>query len=51
MTKTIKVRPRPGGPVMEVGAEAGKILLDEGLFVPESEKEVVAPKPSKPPKK
>lgn len=45
--KTIKVRPRPGGPVMEVPAEAGKTLIDAKLFVPESEKEEVAPKPTK----
>lgn len=45
--KTIKVRPRPGGPVMEVPAEPGKELLDAGLFVTESEKEEIAPRPTK----
>lgn len=49
--KTIKVRPRPGGPVMEVPAEAGKTLIDAGLFVPESEKDEPAPSPRKRPVK
>lgn len=51
--KTMKVRTRPGGPVMEVPAEAGKTLIDARLFVPESEKDEVAvesPPPRKRPK-
>lgn len=32
MSKTIKVRTRPGGPVTEQPAEQAKLLIKEGLW-------------------